>query len=85
MALAINIEDLLNKQKNESNRIEIKKGWNPVSIYHSVCALVKVNNAPTPSTYLLQHLSNQNFIKIGQLPYSMRNTILPSIPPLSRQ
>ena len=84
MTLAINIEDLLNKQKNESNRIEFKKGWNPSSIYHSVCALVKVNNTPTPSTYLLQHLSNQN-IKIGQLPYSMRNTILPSIPPLSRQ
>ena len=38
MALAINIEDLLNKQKIESNRIEFKKGWNPVSIYHSVCA-----------------------------------------------
>ena len=29
MALAINIEDLLNKQKIESNRIEFKKGWNP--------------------------------------------------------
>ena len=38
MALAINIEDLLNKQKIESNRIEFKKGWNPASIYHSVCA-----------------------------------------------
>lgn len=38
MALAININDLLNKQKIESNRIEFKKGWNPVSIYHSVCA-----------------------------------------------
>lgn len=35
MALAINIEDLLNKQKLESNRIEFKKGWNPVSIYHN--------------------------------------------------
>ena len=29
MALAININDLLNKQKIESNRIEFKKGWNP--------------------------------------------------------
>ena len=29
MALAINIEDLLNKQKIESNMIEFKKGWNP--------------------------------------------------------
>jgi len=38
MALAINIEDLLNKQRIESNRIEFKKGWNPTSIYHSVCA-----------------------------------------------
>ena len=34
MALAINIEDLL----IESNRIGFKKGWNPASIYHSVCA-----------------------------------------------
>lgn len=38
MALAININDLLNKQRIESNRIEFKKGWNPSSIYHSVCA-----------------------------------------------
>lgn len=38
MALAINIEDLLNKQRIESNRVEFKKGWNPESIYHSVCA-----------------------------------------------
>ncbi|MBO6190487.1 MAG: putative DNA binding domain-containing protein [Alloprevotella sp.] len=38
MPLAINIENLLNKQKIESNRIEFKKGWNPASIYHSVCA-----------------------------------------------
>ena len=32
MAFAINIEDLLNKQKIESNRIEFKKGWNPASV-----------------------------------------------------
>ena len=38
MKLPINIENLLNKQKIESNRIEFKKGWNPASIYHSVCA-----------------------------------------------
>ena len=35
MALAININDLLNKQKIESNRIEFKNGWNPGSIYHN--------------------------------------------------
>ncbi len=38
MALPINIEDLLTKRKVESNRIEFKQGWNPVSIYHSICA-----------------------------------------------
>ncbi len=38
MALPINIEDLLNKNKVESDRIEFKKGWNPTAIYHSVCA-----------------------------------------------
>ena len=38
MALAINIEDLLTKQRIESNRVEFKAGWNPASIYHSVCA-----------------------------------------------
>ena len=38
MAIPINIEDLLNKRKVESNRIEFKTGWNPQSIYHSICA-----------------------------------------------
>ena len=38
MALPINIEDLLNKQKVESNRIEFKKGWNPAKIYQIICA-----------------------------------------------
>jgi len=38
MAFPINIEDLLNKRKVESNRIEFKAGWNPVTIYHSICA-----------------------------------------------
>ena len=38
MALPINIEDLLRKQKIEGNRIEFKSGWNPDTIYHSICA-----------------------------------------------
>lgn len=38
MALPINIEDLLNKRKVESNRIEFKKGWDPSDIYHTICA-----------------------------------------------
>ena len=38
MALEVNIESLLNKEKMESNRIEFKKGWNPDEIYQSICA-----------------------------------------------
>jgi ATP-dependent DNA helicase RecG len=38
MPLPININDLLRKQKIESNRIEFKKGWNPDTIYHTICA-----------------------------------------------
>ncbi|MCD8385711.1 MAG: putative DNA binding domain-containing protein [Bacteroidales bacterium] len=38
MALQLNIEDLLNKRKIESNRIEFKKGWNPSDIYQTICA-----------------------------------------------
>ena len=38
MALPINTQDLLNKRKVESNRIEFKKGWNPTDIYRSICA-----------------------------------------------
>ena len=38
MALPINIEDLLLRNKVEGNRVEFKKGWNPTSIYHSICA-----------------------------------------------
>lgn len=38
MALPINIEDLLRKNKVESNRIEFKKGWNPDEIFRSICA-----------------------------------------------
>lgn len=38
MELEISVEDLLNKRKIESDRIEFKAGWNPDDIYHSVCA-----------------------------------------------
>lgn len=38
MALPINIEDLLRRQKIEGNRIEFKAGWNPDAVYHSICA-----------------------------------------------
>ena len=38
MALPINIEDLLNRRRVESNRIEFKAGWNPDKIYHTIAA-----------------------------------------------
>ena len=44
MELEINVEDLLNKRKIESDRIEFKAGWNPDDIYHSVCAFANDHN-----------------------------------------
>ena len=38
MALPINIEDLLGGLIVESDRVEYKKGWNPDSIYRTICA-----------------------------------------------
>jgi ATP-dependent DNA helicase RecG len=38
MALPINVEDLLGRNVVESNRIEYKAGWNPDSIYRTICA-----------------------------------------------
>lgn len=38
MAFSINIEDLLNRRKIESERIEFKKGWNPDKIMRTICA-----------------------------------------------
>lgn len=38
MALRINIEDLLLKQRIESDRIEFKRSWNPIKIYQTICA-----------------------------------------------
>lgn len=38
MTLPININDLLTSHAIESDRIEFKEGWNPDSIYRSICA-----------------------------------------------
>ena len=37
MAVPINIEDLLNKEKEESNRIEFKRVGIPINIYPTIC------------------------------------------------
>ena len=44
MELEISVEDLLNKRKIESDRIEFKAGWNTGDIYHSVCAFANDYN-----------------------------------------
>ena len=40
--LPINVNDLLEKNRGESNRIEFKEGWNPVRIYQSICHLLMI-------------------------------------------
>ena len=40
MALPINIENLLHHKTIEWDRIELKRGWNPEDIVHSLCAMV---------------------------------------------
>ena len=45
MALPININELLNGNTVEWDRIEFKKGWNPQSIIHTICAFANdINN-----------------------------------------
>lgn len=38
MQLPVNIENLINGDVVESDRIEFKRGWNPDSIYRTICA-----------------------------------------------
>lgn len=38
MALPVNIEELINQNVVESNRIEFKRDWNPTPVIHSICA-----------------------------------------------
>ena len=45
MALPINIDDLLHGNTVEWDRIELKKGWNPEDIIHTLCAYANdINN-----------------------------------------
>ena len=44
LELELNLEDLLNKRRIESERIEFKAGWNPDDIYRSVCAFANDYN-----------------------------------------
>jgi len=45
MALPVNIDELLHGNTIEWDRIELKKGWNPEKILHSICAFANdINN-----------------------------------------
>jgi ATP-dependent DNA helicase RecG len=45
MGLPINIEDLVNGQSVEWDRIEFKEGWNPEAILHTIAAFANdINN-----------------------------------------
>ena len=62
MELELDVEDLLNKRKIESDRIEFKTGWNPDDIYHSVCAFANdynndVNIEGTEKEVVIQYFS----------------------------
>lgn len=61
MALPINIEDLLNKRKVESNRIEFKASWNPDKIYHTICAFA-TDLENTGGGYILVGVEEENSI-----------------------
>ena len=61
MALPINIEDLLNKRKIESNRIEFKADWNPDKIYHTICAFA-TDLENTGGGYILVGVEEENGI-----------------------
>lgn len=44
MALPININDLVNGQSIEWERLEFKQGWNPEEIVHTICAFANDTN-----------------------------------------
>ena len=44
-ALPINVDELLNGQSVEWERLEFKQGWNPEEVIHSLCAFANdINN-----------------------------------------
>ena len=45
MALAVNIDELVNGQVIEWERLEFKQGWNPEDVLHTMCAFANdINN-----------------------------------------
>lgn len=61
MALPVNIDELLHGNTIEWDRIELKKGWNPEKILHSICAFANdFNNLD--GGYIILGVEEQNGI-----------------------
>lgn len=59
MALHINIEDLLDGKAVENNRLDYKEGWNPNSIYRTICAFAN-DFEDTGGGYIVVGVEEQN-------------------------
>lgn len=67
MELEVDVEDLLNKRKLESDRIEFKTGWNPDDIYHSVCAYANDYNNDGGGYILLSEQDSSDLINLRSM------------------
>lgn len=59
MALHINIEELLNGKAVENNRLDYKEGWNPDSIYRTICAFAN-DFEDTGGGYIIVGVKEEN-------------------------
>ena len=75
MELEVSIEDLLNKRKVESDRIEFKAGWNPDDIYRSVCAFANDYNNDGGG-YILVGVEEKNGVAVRRLRCRNTRTVL---------
>jgi ATP-dependent DNA helicase RecG len=97
MALPINIDELINGQTVEWDRIELKKGWNPEDVIHSLCAYANDINSWDGGYIIIgiaEHDGKAEFPPIGLKPeqidsiqkklIEISNRISPSYRPLSQ-
>lgn len=59
MALPINIKELINGKTVEWERIELKEGWNPTKVLHSICAFANDFNN-WAGGYIILGIEEQN-------------------------
>ncbi len=73
MGLHVNIEYLLSARTVESDRIEYKKGWNPDSIYRSICAFAN-DFDNTGGGYIIIGVEEDSFSKTAHRPVAGLST-----------